>query len=423
MRIAIIAAGSRGDVQPPAGLAAALAARGHETRLVVPPEFARLAPHGVTFVPLPLDIRGELQHGPSAAMFERGGNPIVFIRHFLEMSRRLAREMTIACRDATQGCDVVVGTGLADYAASCVAEYWKVPVVHAFLQPMIASVDFPSPIAPTLPFRMPGWMNRAQHKALAGAIWLSIRPIANSVVRKTLDLPPSPLALPLEAEARRGEPMAMAYSRHLLPRGREWPANVEVTGFWFLDAPRDWTPPDGLVRFLEAGDPPVYVGFGSMMMKNPRATLDAVLGAVASAGCRAVISAGWGGMRADTLPPNVFAIDEAPHDWLFPRMAAVVHHGGAGTTGATLRAGKPSVVVPFLLDQFFWGARLKAIGVAPPTIPHRKLTAAKLGAALKIVLTDDAMRARAMALGEGVRAEDGIGRAVAMIEGTARPDR
>ena len=419
MRIAIIAAGSRGDVQPPAGLAAALAACGHEPRLVAPPEFASLAAPGVDFVPLPIDIRAELASGPSSAMFERGGNPLVFIRHFVELSRRLALDMTIACRDATKDCDVVVGTGLSVYAAACVAEYWKVPCVHAFLQPMIASRDFPSPVAPVPSFRMPGWMNRMQHKALAGAIWFPMRFIANSVVRKTLALPPSPLALPIEVAAARGESVAMAYSRHLLPRGSEWPANVVVTGFWFLDAPRDWAPPRDLQRFLDEGEPPVYVGFGSMGMKDPRATLDAALGAIATARCRAVIGTGWGGLRDDNLPAHVFAIDEAPHDWLFPRMAAVVHHGGAGTTGAALRAGKPSVVVPFLLDQFFWGARLKDIGVAPPPIPHRKLTAAKLGAALKDVLANDAMRARAEKIGEAVRLEDGLGHAIAMIESAA----
>ena len=416
MRIAIIAAGSRGDVQPPAGLAAALAARGHAVRFIAPPEFGALVPPGIAFAPLPIDIRAELG---ASQMFERGRNPIVFIRNFLEMSRRLARDMTIACRDATNACDVVVGTGLADYAASCAAEYWKVPCVHGFMQPLIASRDFPSPLVPPLPFRLPGWINRLQSKAMAGAIWLPVRLIANSVVRKTLNLAPSPLALPVEAEARRGEPMAMAYSRHLLPRGSDWPANVEVTGFWFLDAPHDWAPPQGLTRFLDNGDPPVYVGFGSMVMKDPRATLRAVLDAIAQAGCRAVISAGWGAMRADNLPPQVFAIDEAPHDWLFPHMAAVVHHGGAGTTGAALRAGKPSVVVPFLLDQFFWGARLKAIEVAPAAIPHRGLTTAKLGTALKQVLGDAGMRARAQAVGEAVRAEDGIGRMVALVESAA----
>ena len=417
MRIAIIAAGSRGDVQPPAALAKALAERGHEPLLVVSEAFRSLAAPGVTFFPMPLDIRAEMQSEETARLFAGRGNPVAFIRHFLEMSRRLAGEMLVACRDASEGSDVIVGTGLADYASACVAEYWRVPIVHGFLQPVIASGDFPSPLVP--PIAMPGWANRFESRTLAAPMWLAIRPLANRMRRELLKLPPSPLRHPFELERSRGDTILMAYSRHILPRGSDWESNIEVTGAWFLDAGKDWIPPEALARFLEAGPPPIYVGFGSMTLKDPRATLDAVLGAIRDIGCRAVISAGWGGLRADNLSENVFAIDEAPHDWLFPRMAAIVHHGGAGTTGAALRAGKPSVVVPFILDQPFWAWRLNKVGVAPKAIPVGRLTAPKLAQALRDALSD-AMQARARDLGENVRAEDGLGEAVTAIERAGR---
>jgi UDP:flavonoid glycosyltransferase YjiC (YdhE family) len=418
LRIAVIAAGSRGDVQPPAGLANALAARGHEARLITSEEFRSLAAPGVKFFPLPVDFRAELQSKQAARMFAGRGNPIAFMRHFLELSRRLARDMLSVCRDASEGCDAILGIGLADVVGVSVAEYWRMPAVHAFLQPLLASRDFPTPLVP--PIAMPGWMNRLQYHLLAQPMWLAGRPLANRARREVLGLGPMSLGHPYGLAMAKGETVLMAYSRHLMPPGSDWPQNVHVTGYWFLDAAEKWTPPEGLTRFLDAGPPPVYVGFGSMTLKDPRATLDTVLAAIAEVGCRAVISAGWGGLRAENLPANVFAIDEAPHGWLFPRMAAIVHHGGAGTTGASLRAGKPSVVVPFIFDQPFWAWRLNKVGVAPKAIPIGKLTAERLSNALQDSLGGP-MQIRARDLGEKVRAEDGLGAAVAAIERAFRP--
>jgi sterol 3beta-glucosyltransferase len=205
----------------------------------------------------------------------------------------------------------------------------------------------------------------------------------------------------------------------LLPRSREWPANVETTGWWFLDDGVNWTPPPELDRFLADGPPPVYVGFGSMALFDRDASLDTVLRALEQAGARAVVSAGWGGLARAHRPPSVYALDEAPHDWLFPRMAAIVHHGGAGTTGAALRAGKPSVVTPFITDQHAWARLLFARGLAPAPLPHRLLTADALASAIRTALSDAAMRERAAAIGATVRAENGLARAVAAIERSA----
>ena len=153
-----------------------------------------------------------------------------------------------------------------------------------------------------------------------------------------------------------------------------------------------------------------------MAMEDPQATLRTVLEAIRGVGCRAVVSAGWSGMRAANLPEDVMAIDATPHDWLLPQMAAAVHHGGAGTTGAALRAGVPSVVVPFITDQFFWARQLEKCGVAPASVPHKRLAAHALGQAIGAALGDQAMRRRAAEIGAIVRAEDGVGRAVAAIE-------
>jgi sterol 3beta-glucosyltransferase len=189
-----------------------------------------------------------------------------------------------------------------------------------------------------------------------------------------------------------------------------------MNGYWFLDQPNDWQPSVELQAFLDAGDPPVYVGFGSMAGRKPQRLAQIVIEALQAANVRGVIATGWGGLDANDLPETIFKIDQAPHDWLFPRMAAVAHHGGAGTTAAGLRAGRPTVICSFIADQPFWGARVYALGVGPKHIPQKQLTVEKLAAAIREATTNPAMRQRAADLGEQIRAEDGVADTVALIE-------
>jgi sterol 3beta-glucosyltransferase len=171
-----------------------------------------------------------------------------------------------------------------------------------------------------------------------------------------------------------------------------------------------------LKAFVDREDPPVYIGFGSMTMANPDAMLRTVVSAVEQVGCRAVISAGWGDLKPQTLSKNICAAEDVPHAWLFPKMASIVHHGGAGTTAATLRAGRPSVVVPFFSDQPFWGHRLERLGVSAATIHRRELTSDRLAAAIEVTLGSHSLRETSAQLGAKIRAEDGVHRAAERIE-------
>jgi sterol 3beta-glucosyltransferase len=188
-----------------------------------------------------------------------------------------------------------------------------------------------------------------------------------------------------------------------------------VTGFWFLPAP-GWRPPPRLAAFLESGPPPVYVGFGSMVSAEAARAGRAAVAALRRCGRRGVLATGWGGLEADGWGDDMCAIDAAPHDWLFPQMAAVVHHGGAGTVAAALRAGVPQVGVPSWGDQIFWARRAAALGVGPPPLPRTRLRADSLAAALERALDDPRTRRRAAALAAIIAGEDGVGRAVAAIE-------
>jgi len=202
----------------------------------------------------------------------------------------------------------------------------------------------------------------------------------------------------------------------VIPPPTDWPDYIQVTGYWFLEPPTGWEPPSDLVKFLQAGPPPVYVGFGSMLSRKPEETADLILTALANTGQRAVLSSGWGGLKKENLPETVFMVGSIPHIWLFPRMAAVVHHGGAGTTGAGLHAGIPSIITPFFGDQPFWGHRVYELGVGPKPIPRQRLTVESLAEAIHAAVSDAAIRKNAAHLGKLIRAEDGVARAVAIIE-------
>jgi UDP:flavonoid glycosyltransferase YjiC (YdhE family) len=188
-----------------------------------------------------------------------------------------------------------------------------------------------------------------------------------------------------------------------------------VTGFWFLNEPTDWTPPAGLMDFLNAGAPPIYIGFGSMGNRKPEDVTQIVLQALEQTKQRAIVASGWGGLSRQQMPNSIYMVDSIPHAWLFPRVAAVVHHGGVGTTAAGLRAGVPSILVPFFGDQPFWGQRVAALGVGPQPIPRKQLSADRLAQAIRIAVTDSTMQQRAAELGKKIQAEDGVARAVKVV--------
>jgi UDP:flavonoid glycosyltransferase YjiC (YdhE family) len=211
-------------------------------------------------------------------------------------------------------------------------------------------------------------------------------------------------------------PTLYGYSPTVVPLPPDWPPHLHVTGYWFLDSASDWQPSAELQAFLEAGPAPVYVGFGSMTSEDPRQVTETVVQALHQAGQRGILLSGWGALHTADLPTDVFCVETIPHDRIFPRMAAIVHHGGAGTTGAALRSGVPSFAVPFFGDQYFWADRTRRLGVGPMYIPQESLSRDNLAAAIRAAATDPLMEARAAAVGKRIQAEKGIENAVATFE-------
>lgn len=410
MNILILCVGSRGDVQPYLALSQGLQAAGHTVTLATNTTFETFVrEHGVGYAPLQADFL-EMMQTPAGKAALAGGNPLGLMKKVMPMLRRILDDAATAAR----GAQAVVyhPKALAGYH---LAEKLGIPGFLSLPAPLLTPTRaFPSPVLPPT-LKLGGGFNHLSHAAMLPLTTAPYAGLVNTWRRDALGLPPrAQFASELRREGR-PVPVLYCYSREVVPVPADWEAAIQVTGYWFLDEAQPWEPPAELLRFLESGPAPVYVGFGSMATRDPRQTTDLVVAALQRSGQRGVIAAGWGGLTTDTLPDSVFALSAAPHDWLFPRMAAVVHHGGAGTTAAGLRAGRPSVICPFFGDQPFWGHRVQTLGVGPQPISQKQLTAERLAQAIQTAVADPGMRARAEALGTKLRAEDGVGRAVAII--------
>jgi UDP:flavonoid glycosyltransferase YjiC (YdhE family) len=390
--------------------------------MIAPDDFHGLVvDHGVEHCPLGMDARTLLGSGPLAAGLESGRNTLLWVTQILRTMRPTLERLMENTWQACQGAEALVFStmGLGAYH---VAERLGVPCYWALPFPGMARTrGFPSAVFPALRLggRLRGAYNLWTH---AVAEW-SMQQLTGRFLnrwRRRNGLPAIPLRTwPYDRLHGHPMPILFSYSPLALPSPPDWGEHVHVTGYWFLDPPPGWQPPARLLDVLASGPPPVYVGFGSMPQRDPGRTVQLVRQALQQSGQRGVMVAGWSGL-SDAHPAarstDLLVLDAAPHAWLFPRTAAVVHHGGSGTTGAGLRAGVPSVLVPHAGDQTLWARQVMELGVGPRPIPRRRLTAERLAAAMARAVTDQEMRARAAELGTRIRAEDGVGRAIEVIE-------
>lgn len=415
--ITIVASGSRGDVQPYLPRGQGLKQAGHRVRVLTSETFADIVTRaGLEFESMGFDIEQKLDSDEWRKTIESGNFLTILAQMQAEMKAQAA-ELAPKWPGWLRGSDLIV-TGMPAYiGVLTVAGHLGIPVVRAHLFPFAPTAEFSSPLVPKLPFGQV--LNPLSFHVTRQLFWQSQK-ISDQMIRRALGLGPGSFWGPFKALARDPNPVLYGHSRHVLPQPKDWPASYQVTGYWFLDVDADWAPPPDLVQFLEADEPPVYIGFGSMGSRNPRESGEIALAALRRSGQRGIIASGWGGLTASDLPDSVHLIKAIPHSWLFPKLKAVVHHGGAGTTAAGLRAGAPSIVVPVMGDQGFWGQRVADLGVGPAPIPRRQLTAARLAEAITHAVSDDALRQRASDLGARIRSEDGVGNAVRVIEGFVR---
>jgi sterol 3beta-glucosyltransferase len=413
MRITIAAIGSRGDIQPYIALGFALQQAGYEVNLSAPVMFRDLiAAYGLRHLPVSVNPQKIMEH-PSMQAASRSGNPFRLMRSMFREGLPLIRTYLEEAYANCQDCDAVILTQIP-YGAFDAAEKRGIPYIQAGLGPVYPTSAFPM-IGMNLPNLRIGPINRFTYGLMDQAFWQFFRPFQNKWRKEKLGLPPLPLGGPA-ARIRDHAPTVLGFSPSVVAPPADWPSEVHATGCWFLPDPPGWRPAAELTDFLESGPAPVYVGFGSMPDAEVQRTSHIILEALSLCGRRCILIGGWSGLGRGMLPDTVYSADSIPHSWLFPRMAAVVHHGGAGTTAAGLRAGVPSILTPYAADQFFWAQKVRELGVGPTSVSYHALTAVRLAEAIREALNDTAMRERAAALGGRIEAERGADRTVEIIE-------
>ncbi len=417
MRIALIAFGTQGDIQPYIALGKGLKAAGHTLRLVTTREFETLVTsHGLEFSCVRGDVQAMMKNEAMREVLAKG-NFVLTLRHMLKQGMRAAVDFAQDALIACQGMDLIITGMVSTLIGVAVAQKLEIPLIQTHLFPMTPTRAFPNAI---LPQGLPNWggaFNRFSSLFFLQSTWLAVRPLFNRTIQNSFGLPPAPFAELFHTSRPKNLPLLYGFSPAVIPAPADWGSEIHITGYWFLDSAADWIPPTALSDFLQAGPAPLYIGFGSMSSRKPQETASLVIQALKKTNQRALLFSGWDGMQKEDLPESVLMIDSTPHDWLFPRVAAVVHHGGAGTTAAALRAGVPAVVIPFMADQPFWGRRVQDLGVGPAPIPRHKLSVDRLAQAIQETVTNTAMRQRAAELGAKIRAEDGIANAVKIIQG------
>ncbi len=416
MKITIIAFGSRGDVQPAIAMGVGLQQAGHKVKLASYAPFQQQAiDYGLDFKVARGDILSFMDKPDVQELMASGrSNPLKLIRNirtFLKQDLLLTvQDVMEACRDA----DALITFSAAFYAGVSIAEQTGQPLLVANLQPMVPTRTYSNALMPPPKFDN-GHVNLFSHHITIQLIWQMLRPILNEARQEIQGLPPWPARGFWDESSWQAQPILHGYSQHVLPQPPDWPANVHVTGYWFLEHQAQWQPNPDLAQFLADGPAPVYIGFGSMKNRDPQETAALAIRALDMAGQRGVLLSGWGGLEQADLPHNIFMVDSIPHDWLFPRMSAVVHHGGAGTTAAGLRAGIPSILIPYIADQPYWGHHIHRLGVGPKPIRRSKLDAPSLAAAIRTAVTSQKMQDKAAQLGRKIRAEKGVANAVALF--------
>lgn len=411
MKITILTYGSRGDVQPFLPLSLGLMSRGHNVILAAPMRFKNLVEeHGINFFPLagdPEDLSRRLNN--AGYNFIKQVNEIM--SHAVEIGAEMLRQTDEACRDA----DLIIHTFAHTVGAHTLAREKNIPDIHIQTFPMFTPTgDYPNVTMPNLGNR---FLNRLTH-TLSMRITMLTSTLGFDQVRRRAGLPKRKLYHPFKDDPLRlRTPVLCAWSPSLLPPSSEWDDRVHITGYYFFPQNASYTPPPELSEFLRSGKLPVCISFGSMVNKNAEKIDSIVRLALKQTNNRGIILSGWGSAKRESTNDLLY-LESVPHDWLLPKCKMIIHHGGAGTTSAGLRAGIPQVVVPFMADQPFWGSRVHAIGVAPKPILVKKLSVEKMVGAMAEAESNVVLE-RAQVTGHAIRAEDGVGNAVRLIESYA----
>ncbi|KAK9702810.1 Sterol 3-beta-glucosyltransferase [Basidiobolus ranarum] len=412
IHITCLTIGTRGDVQPYIALCKGLMKRGHRCRIATHGEYQQwVESHGIEF----REVAGD----PAELMrlcVDNGMFSLSFIKEGISKFRGWLDDLFVTAWEACQGTDLLIESPSA-MAGVHIAEKLDIPFYSCFTMPWTRTRSYPHPFA-VPDHHIGGSYNYMTYMLFDQVFWKGTGWQINRWRKKLLNLPstsPDKMAL-------HRIPFLYCFSTEIVPPAPDWPDWVHLCGYWFLDNPdQSWKPPQSLLDFLNVDPKPVYIGFGSIVVQDPERMTKIIVEGVRRAGVRAIVSKGWSSRLQQEgkepkeqveFPDFIYSLDSVPHDWLFPQVAGVVHHGGAGTTSAGIRAGVPTIIKPFFGDQFFWGTRVQDMGIG---VCLKKFTAERVAQALQMITTDEKIIRRAQIAGEKVRAENGVENAINYI--------
>lgn len=411
MKIAMIAFGSTGDVRPYSILGKELQRRGHKITVFATSEFqSMMEKAGLQFHALPGDAK-ELM----AKLMRPDVKGLGFVNEFAKSIKTILDPFLEDLIKGTEDAECIIATFFV-HVFSSVAEYHNIPYIQTHYYLMDRNSSAPIAAAPLQRLNSKLWS-----KTTYDIGYLAMNLLEKHYLddwRKEHGLPPLKVQKGPGYELNgHTVPVLYAMSPITMPRPSGWPENIHMTGYWLNDdTATDFDPPAELQAFLDAGEPPIYVGFGSMASGDMTELFNLVLEGIRLSGVRAILSKGWGDAKINIQNPNVYMADFVPHDWLFSRVKAVIHHGGAGTLAAGICAGLPTLVIPFGGDQPFWANRVRQMGIGPKPIPRNRLTAKKLAKGIEELVSQKRFRVAAKELGIRLAMEDGVANACNIIE-------
>ncbi|KAI9131466.1 glycosyltransferase [Acaryochloris sp. CCMEE 5410] len=413
-KITILTIGSRGDIQPFCALALGLMAKGYSVTLAASFNFADFVQElGIPFAPIAGDFR-QLLSTPDGLALLQGNTNVTLI------DDQLRWQQYHDAWNACQGSDLLIFAPLAAWGYH-LAEALNIPAILVTPIPVTATRSYPFlKFADSSQGKLASYFNVFTFRLVEFLSWQKSRLLMNQFRQEVLQLPPISR---MGTRYRRSHPPHLSplpvlncYSQAVLPPPSDWPSHVHQGSYLFLDNSTPYTPSPELQAFLQADPKPFYIGFGSMMACNPEIIVDTIVTTLRRTGQRAIFCTGWGGFTTSEVPDFLYVTQEVPHDWLLPQVTAAIHHGGSGTTAATLRAGTPSIVVPFFADQPAWGKRLEQLGVGTAPLPFAELTAETLADRIQTILDTPSMQHKAQDLSRQIQSEDGVAMAIEVIE-------
>ena len=429
LNVVIMVIGSRGDIQPFLKIGKVLKETyGHRVRVATHPAF-----------------RDFIEKEAGLEFFSAGGDPAELMAFMVKNPGMIPSLATVrsgdigrrrdamaemfdgfwrACVDATDDpndirnlklvgekepfiADAIIANPPSYVHIHC-AEALGIPLHIMFTFPYTPTQAFPHPLANVKKSNVdPGYTNFISYPLIDMMVWQGLGDLVNSFRVKTLDLEPISMIWAPGAIYRMHVPFTYLWSPGLIPKPSDWGPEIDIGGFVFLELASSFKPPESLVKFLaESEEPPIYIGFGSIVVDDADRFTEMIFEAVRMSGVRALVSKGWGGFggNGDSVPDNIYMLENTPHDWLFPKVRGVVIHGGAGTTAIALKCGLPIMVVPFFGDQYFWGSMIEKSKVGPKPVPYKRLTAERLADGIKYLLCDEA-RTAAHSIAEAIEKE------------------